>query len=136
VGCTITRNAGLHDDLRAPDDPARDGVKEVLLALLGLQTERRVLLLCMLLTGPYVDHAQAMATRSHPNGSGPHLRVDRLGVEGDEAHRLREDQEGIRLGLTGLCEEGCTAEEVECPDPEAEEKAPPVLLHEGHAVPL
>jgi hypothetical protein len=43
-----------------------------------------------------------MQTRGYPNGSNPHPRVDRLGVEFDEANRLREDQKRIWLGVTGL----------------------------------
>jgi hypothetical protein len=93
----------LHDDLRAPDNPARYGVKEVPLAHLGLQTEGIIQLPGMWWTGPYVDHTQTMETRGHPNGCDPHPRVERLGVEGNEANGLREYQERIRLGLTGLC---------------------------------
>ena len=90
MGCTVTRDQSLRDDLRAPDDPTRSGLEEVLLAHVGIQAERIIRLSGMLRTWSRVDHAQAMETWSHPDGADPHPRVDRLGVECDEANRLRE----------------------------------------------
>ena len=55
VGHTVTWNQGLRDDLRAPDDPACSGLKEVLLAYVGVQAEGIILLSGMLWTGPRVD---------------------------------------------------------------------------------
>jgi len=124
VGRTVTRNQGLRDDLRAPDDPARSGLKEVLLAQVSVQAEGIILLSGMLRTGPRVDHAQAMEARGHPDGPDPHPWVDSLGVECDEADRLGEYQERIRLGLARLCGHGGTAEEPECPAQQQEEPTP------------
>ena len=133
MGRTVTRNEGLRDDLRAPDDPARSGLKEVLLAHVGVQAEGIILLSGMLWTGPCVDHAQAMDARGHPDGPDPHPRVDSLGVECDEADRLGEYQERIRLGLAGLCRHRGTAEETERPAHQQEEPTP-LSLHVAHSV--
>jgi hypothetical protein len=112
---TVPRNQSLRDDLRAPDDPARSGLEEVLLAHMGIQAEGIIRLSGMLRTWSRVDHAEAMETWSHPDSPDPHPRVDRLGVECDEANRLGEYQERIGLGLAGLCGQGSTAEEPERP---------------------
>ncbi len=134
VGRTVTWNQGLRDDLRAPDDSACSGLKEVLLAHVGVQAEGIILLSGMLWTGPRVDHTQAMEARSHPNGPDPHPRVDSLGVECDEADRLGEYQERIRLGLTGLCGQGGTAEGPEYLAQQQEEEPTPSLLHVAHSI--
>src|SRR5262249_32253194 len=112
---TIPRNQRLRDDLRAPDDPARSGLEEVLLAHVGIQAEGIILLSSMLRTWSRVDHAEAMETWSHADGPDPHPRVDRLGVECNEADRLGKYQERIGLGLAGLCGQRSTAEEPERP---------------------
>jgi hypothetical protein len=133
VGHTVTRYQSLRDDLRAPDDSARSGLKEVLLAHMGVQAEGIILLSGMLWTGPCVDHAQAMEARGHPDGPDPHPWVDSLGIECDEADRLGEYQARIWLGLAGLCGHRGTAEEPECPAQQQEEPTPS-SLHMAHSV--
>jgi hypothetical protein len=54
---TIPRDQRLRDDLRAPDDPARSGLKEVLLAHVRIQAEGIILLSGVLRTWSRVDHA-------------------------------------------------------------------------------
>jgi hypothetical protein len=51
-----SRDQRLRDDLRAPDDAARSGLKEVLLAHVDLQTEGIILLSSVLRTWSRVDH--------------------------------------------------------------------------------
>src|SRR6266446_1229255 len=69
----------------------------------------------------------------HPDGPDPHPWVDSLGVECDEADRLGEYQERIRLGLARLCGHGGTAEEPECPAQQQEEPTPS-SSHGAHSV--
>ena len=80
----------MRDDFWAPDDPACSGLKEVLLAHVGVQVEGIILMSGMSWTEPRVDHTQAMQARGHPNRPDLHPRVYSLGVECDEANRLRE----------------------------------------------
>jgi hypothetical protein len=56
VSRTIPRDQRLRDDLRTPDDAARSGLKEVLLAHVGLQAEGIILLASVLWTWSRVDH--------------------------------------------------------------------------------
>ena len=56
VSHTIARDQSLRDDLRTPDDATRSGLKEVLLAHVGLQTEGIILLSSVLRTWSCVDH--------------------------------------------------------------------------------
>jgi hypothetical protein len=77
-----------------------------------------------------------MQTGSHPDGPDPHPRVDRLGVECDEADRLGKYQERIWLGFAGLCGQGSTAEEPERPAQEQKAPTPPASSHVVHSVRL
>ena len=71
-------------DCRSPDDPAGLGLKDVLMARLGLQREGRGLLARMPWTPPYIGKAQAMGSRRDPYGVDLRTRINGLGVECQE----------------------------------------------------
>lgn len=96
----------MGEDRRAPDDPARLGLEDVLMPRLGFQTEGLRLLASMLHTAPCVGKAQAMGTRGKPDVPDPDTRVEDLGIEPHKAYALWQHQARIRLRLAWLLGRG------------------------------
>lgn len=94
------------------------------MAPVGFQAEGITLLTGMLRTGPGVSKAQAMGTRGHPDFPDPHTRIDALGVERQEADRLWEHQECIRLRIAWLFRQWGATEQPDCPAKEQNTPTP------------
>ena len=123
---TVARNQHVVRDCRSPDDPAGLGLKDVLMARLGIQREGRCLLASMPWTTPCIGKVQAMGSRRYPYFLNPHTRINGLGVECQEVYRLGPYHERIRLRLAWLFGRCDTTQEPDGPTdkPQGPEESP------------
>ena len=124
---TVTRNQHVLRDCRSPDDPAGLGLKDVLMARLGIQREGHDLLASMPWTTPCIGKAQAMGSRRYPYFLDPHTRINGLGVECQKVYRVGPYYERIRLHLAWLFGRRDTTQEPDSPTdkPQGPEESPP-----------
>jgi len=112
---TVARNQHVVRNCRSPEDPAGLGLKDVLMARLGIQREGRCLLASMPWTTPCIGKAQAMGARRDPYGVELRTRINGLGVECQEVYRWGPYHERIRLRLAWLCGRRETTQEPDGP---------------------
>jgi hypothetical protein len=112
---TVPRNQDLRFDHRPPDDATGYGAKNVLQSRLRLEAKGIIRLPGMRCTASGVNKAQTMQARGNPYVLDPRPCINGLGVKGDEAYRLWQHNECIRLGIAWLFRPRDAAEQPECP---------------------